>query len=168
MVRKSARKKPTSQRESNSSTEAVDKQAITQQASKRTKGTVKSILSHTKGATARLGPETLGPENDGWGPEQSRPLHNTLFSRGPPRKRREASGIGKKQVPTDGEAPSLYHSFLDLRDHTDVGSWCTSKLTLNVPTNALLGNTQYCPSNTAIANIRSAADRELEGGRFQG
>ena len=53
-------------------------------------------------------------------------------------------------------------------NHTDVGSWCTSKLTLNVPTNALLGNTQYCPSNTAIANIRSAADRELEGGRFQG
>eukprot|EP00956_Cyclotella_meneghiniana_P025615 scaffold53726_cov32-Cyclotella_meneghiniana.AAC.1 len=29
------------------------------------------------------------------------PPHNTLFSRGPPRKGREASEIGKKQVPTD-------------------------------------------------------------------
>eukprot|EP00956_Cyclotella_meneghiniana_P040948 scaffold210128_cov17-Cyclotella_meneghiniana.AAC.1 len=33
----------------------------------------------------------------------TRPPHNTLFSRGLPRKSRGASGIGKKQVPTDGE-----------------------------------------------------------------
>eukprot|EP00956_Cyclotella_meneghiniana_P033339 scaffold95101_cov46-Cyclotella_meneghiniana.AAC.1 len=46
------------------------------------------------------------------GPEQSRPPYNTPKGRGPPRKSREASGIGKKQVPTDGKAPSHYHSFL--------------------------------------------------------
>eukprot|EP00956_Cyclotella_meneghiniana_P033436 scaffold96176_cov61-Cyclotella_meneghiniana.AAC.1 len=38
---------------------------------------------------------------------ESRPPHDTLFSRGPPRKSRGASGIGKQQVPTGGEAPSL-------------------------------------------------------------
>ena len=46
------------------------------------------------------------------GEEQSRPPHNTPKARGPPRKSREASEIGKKQVPTGGEAPSLYHSSL--------------------------------------------------------
>ena len=39
------------------------------------------------------------------GPEQSRPPHSTLFSRGPPRKSREASDPKKKQVTTGGETP---------------------------------------------------------------
>eukprot|EP00956_Cyclotella_meneghiniana_P004808 scaffold5933_cov41-Cyclotella_meneghiniana.AAC.1 len=53
-------------------------------------------------------------------------------------------------------------------NHTDVGSWCTLKLTLNRPAHSSLDSTWYWLSNFVTANIRSAAHRELEGGRFQG
>eukprot|EP00956_Cyclotella_meneghiniana_P007950 scaffold10567_cov70-Cyclotella_meneghiniana.AAC.4 len=52
--------------------------------------------------------------------------------------------------------------------HTDVGSWCTLKLTLNGPAHASLDSTWYFQSADASTWQRSIADRELEGGRFQG
>eukprot|EP00956_Cyclotella_meneghiniana_P005420 scaffold6817_cov76-Cyclotella_meneghiniana.AAC.1 len=53
-------------------------------------------------------------------------------------------------------------------NHTDVGSWCTLKLMLNGPAHASPDSTWYFQCADASTWQRSIADRELEGGRFQG
>eukprot|EP00956_Cyclotella_meneghiniana_P028403 scaffold65819_cov58-Cyclotella_meneghiniana.AAC.3 len=73
-----------------------------------------------------------------------------FFSRGPPRKRREASGIGKKQVPPSGEALSLYHSSQRERDVRELS--VVGQTTTRQPTTPASRHSPHQPAAAASLN----------------